>query len=184
MNWIIKKTFCWISCHSLMGWISFPVNKLFFSYIFYCLLRYFSCDYKKILTNVRVILVNMVELVLTLLVDFVVNAHQNGLVTYAKLVSSRKKMFLQSTRKKKRRKNTKFNCIRHLSNFRFGKWDWQHNMYTKKMIFNLFLPFQFYVLGVKHRNISASFFFFLFLFLGTLPFATWFNVIYFFLMNK
>lgn len=48
MNWIIKKTFCWISCHSLMGWISFPVNKLFFISIFYCLLRYFSCDYKDI----------------------------------------------------------------------------------------------------------------------------------------
>lgn len=104
MNWIIKKTFCWISCHSLMGWISFPVNKLFFHIYFIVCSAIFHVT-TKILTNVRVILVNMVELVLTLLVDFVVNAHQNGLVTYAKLVSPRKiKMFLQSTRKKNWRK--------------------------------------------------------------------------------
>lgn len=35
----------------------------------------------------------------------------------------KKKCSFNQREKKKLKKNTKFNCIRHLSNFRFGKWD-------------------------------------------------------------
>lgn len=44
---------------------------------------------KQILMNALAVRVRMAELVLTLLVDFVVNAYQNGPVTYAKWVSEK-----------------------------------------------------------------------------------------------